>query len=295
MKRRFVCWASLPFLLTIAAGCSQGNPFLGSSDMTRSDGDYTIRLYVFSGNNRSEESDFFLKETKKEAGWKDLFVIQQVGFSELYWGKYDKPKDAERDLKIAQSWKNSLGTIPYVNAKIVPRPGNDPGPAEWNLRNAKGVYSVVIAVFFDVPEANYYGRKKIAVELVRQLREAGEEAYFFHGLSKSDVCVGAFPEEAILYRYEKAVWEPTIKDKRIMDIMNKHPYMAQNGYEVKLHLVNPTTKKYEWVKAPCYPFRIPREDGIVTDTLSPGYGEDRHFPTSLPASGTQPARDGNRN
>jgi hypothetical protein len=68
-------------------------------------------------------------------------------------------------------------------------------PPEWNLANTPktAYWSIEIATFAGDPR-----RKEAAVEMVRQLRENGEQlAYYFHGPTASSVCIGAWPRDAV--------------------------------------------------------------------------------------------------
>jgi hypothetical protein len=75
----------------------------------------------------------------------------------------------------------------------VPLNAPDPAaPPEWNLANSKGFWTIQIAAYKDSPD-----RKQAAVEAVKEARQQGIEAYFYHGETVSSVCVGAWPKEAI--------------------------------------------------------------------------------------------------
>jgi hypothetical protein len=65
-------------------------------------------------------------------------------------------------------------------------------PPEWDLRNAKGYWSLQIGAYRGSPD-----RKQAAVEAVREARAAGLEAYYYHGKSISSVLIGAWPREAV--------------------------------------------------------------------------------------------------
>jgi hypothetical protein len=257
---RIVLWAALGAVLA-AAGCDNTGPSAwrgGPGAASDSDELYTIALLAFTGPTRFEDSQRFKTLTEQQAGWSGLRVIHKENVSELYWGQYRSPRQAEADLKRAKTFKTTAGYLPYVTAIIIPMPGYDPGPPEWNVKNSKGVYSVVIATFYDVPEANYVGRKKFAVDYCRQLREGGEESYYFHGPSKSTVSIGSFAEDAFRDVYQKNfTWKTEVQDRAVLKVLAKYPYMAVNGRGRRITVPDAVTHELKTLDAPSYPFRIP--------------------------------------
>ncbi|MFQ5422439.1 MAG: hypothetical protein ACE5F9_00500 [Phycisphaerae bacterium] len=77
-------------------------------------------------------------------------------------------------------------------------PLEDTGPPEWDLRSAKGAYTLHVGVTVNTPTLHNY--KQAAVDWVRDLRDRGYEAYYYHAPDKprSDICVGTFGRDALV-------------------------------------------------------------------------------------------------
>lgn len=137
---------------------------------------------------------------------RDWYVIHQDGQSTLYYGFYrsfDDIKDpetqrAQRDRRTIDALSDRQGNRPFKFAFFVALDSPDPvAPPEWNLANASGAYSLQIAAYTGHPL-----RKQAAVDAVRDARAQGIEAYYYHGENTSSVCVGAWPENAVVRRQE---------------------------------------------------------------------------------------------
>ena len=236
----------LTSLLVIAAcliftGCEPIN--WGGSKGMASDEDaaYTILLFTHEGADHIASANAHKDRIAKAGGWDGLFVVSKEKTSSLYWGKYKTRKDAMRNLKKAKAFTSpASGVKIYQRAMIVPLPGKDEGPTEWNLKNAPtGMkWSVKVGVYYDIPEKNYYGRKGEAVEVCRKLRERGEEGYYYHGPVRSGVFIGAFPPSSATIReipVVNAQGQRSLKpdfvvyDARIKRILRDYPDLVVCG------------------------------------------------------------------
>lgn len=207
------------------AGCQPGEGLnLGGYS---SEDEYTLMLMTLTGSNHVELADFYLQRTKEYTHWNDLYVVNKDDSSVLYWGRYRTREDAMKNLRTAKEYvaPASKQNI-FRMATVVPLPGKDVGPAEWNLKNAEGEHTVLVAVFQDLPPQNYFGRKTRAVELCKKLREQGQEAYFFHDISRSGVTIGVFPAEAVQTRR----------------VARTHPQTGDTFYEDLRVVVDPRMK-----------------------------------------------------
>ncbi len=275
------CWVSLTAALTIAlcgcqnatmqgsAGSSGGSSLLGnltkpsgpanpappSSDIDQ----FTILLRSHGGPDHVQEAELFRKRLTVDEGWKDVYVIHKDNHSELCWGTYPSIKDAGPNLQKAREF-TVRGERIFEVAAVVVLPGKDVGPPEWNISNAKGFYTVLVAEFYDVPEAQYLGRKGFAVKYCEQLRKDGMEAYYMHGPSKSFVYVGSFPETAIRkVELQDEMVRPVVQDKNMLEIMRKIPLLAVNGNSQRLRTVDNATGKPRNVDIGSYAVPIPKK------------------------------------
>jgi hypothetical protein len=109
------------------------------------------------------------------------------------------PPKAREELNLIRGMEctdTRLGTMrPFQLATIVDMPSPDPGPAEWDLRNAQGLYTLQICYCFDKP--GLPNHKDVAVAICKALRERGEEAWYLHNDRVSVVTVGHFDASAV--------------------------------------------------------------------------------------------------
>jgi hypothetical protein len=165
------------------------------------DAQYTLLCQTFTGpthaQSAKEAKDALIKATKLH----DWYVVIGDTESNLYFGYYrsfDLPSDkdtirAQNDRKTLAGMTEPDGSRPFQYCVFVPIAGADPSaPPEWDLRNAKGYFTLSIAAYMDSPM-----RKQYAVDAVRAARAQGVEAYYFHGEHASEVCIGAWPREAV--------------------------------------------------------------------------------------------------
>jgi hypothetical protein len=207
-------WAGGSFLL---AGCGEGR--WSWSDRKSGGGlfdrqpreTWTIECAVVSDRDHrtfAEELAEGLRNVRNLRRDK-VSVEHQDDRSIVYYGSYDLAFDRRSDEiilspQIRGDWAYirelalAPDQYPFLLARPVPRPTSTIGPPEWNLENAEGVYTLQIGVLYNTP--NFHERREAAVEWVRDLRNRGYQAFYFHSPDKpqSLVTVGAFDESAVL-------------------------------------------------------------------------------------------------
>ncbi|RPI59753.1 MAG: hypothetical protein EHM48_08385 [Planctomycetaceae bacterium] len=228
--------------LSALVGCG------GAGQTNYGDEEFTISLRGFVGPDHNQQSERYLRETQKLTGWPNLYVVHEENGSALLWGKYRNIEAAQDDLKTAKAWKTPIKEAqpPYAKtAMIVPIPGLDNyGPPEMNLLNAKGYYTMMVAVFMDSPAENIYGHRKSAVEYCQTLRKKGWDAYYVHNNARSCVTIGTFEKTALRTRKRPALFgsgigteiglQPFIEvndivDPKMMKIKRDFPNLLVNG------------------------------------------------------------------
>ena len=135
-------------------------------------------------------------------GW---YVISSESQSSLYFGYYRTIDDAQRepkevrraqsDRRMVENMLEPAGGRRFPKSIFVSVNSPDPqAPPEWNLANAPAdaFWSVQIGAYQGSPE-----RKQYAVDAVRELRQNGKQAYFYHGDTISSVCIGLWPRAAV--------------------------------------------------------------------------------------------------
>ena len=267
------------------------------------DGNYTILLYICrSPTGHVQQAKYFRKRTEEHAGWKNLFAVVRDDHSLLCWGRYKTRSDAQRNLKRAQDYVTPASARPYALALIIPVPGKeDVGPPEWRLEDtpARYVYTVLVAEFYDVPDADYIGRRKFAVDFCKQLRQKRQDAYYKHDPASSIVTIGLFERSAVQVVTKGKTRQRVVRDPRIRQIFAKFPDLAVNGRQKLLRTINAKTKQVKQVPAPTYLMIIPREkpyDATTQPTRPParaGQPQPRQAPGDSPGAG-RPAGPGGR-
>ena len=194
----------------------------GEPKFSKDTTEQTILLQFFEGPDhvsRAVAQKNYLTDT---LAWKDVYVVHEEDHSILYMGSYSDAKIAQGELMKAKTFRMANGMQPFAKAIVTAKPGNkdDDGPAEWNLKNAKGYYSILVDIQYDVPQNGYYGRKQRAVMDCRNLRKQGYDAYYIHDAYKSGVTVGSFPVTSI--------------EKRMIKV--KHP-VTHNEFEVEKNII----------------------------------------------------------
>jgi hypothetical protein len=85
--------------------------------------------------------------------------------------------EIRRDLDFIR--KLALGqNYPFFSARPITEPTQDVGPPEWDLGKARGVYTLNVGVTYSTATLHNY--KEAAIEWVRDLRQRGYEAYYYH-------------------------------------------------------------------------------------------------------------------
>ena len=227
------------------------------------EGNCTILLSVCRGpGSHVKQAKHYKKATEQHARWKNLFIVHKEDHSLLYWGRYEKVPDAHPNLKKAKAYRTPTGMPVFAKAIIVPIPGlENAGPPEWNLANvpAQYAFTVLIAEFRNVPEANYMGRQTFAVDYCRLLRKENVPAYYKHDSVSSIVTVGAFDPSAVSLVRQGKTLRHVPRDPKINAIFKRFPDLAVNGRQKLIKAVNAKTRKVHKIPAPTHLIQIPRD------------------------------------
>jgi hypothetical protein len=159
------------------------------------DAQWTIYCYEVAGPGHVDQINQLKTQLEQVSSMNGWHAIHADDKSSLYFGYYKDRNTPQliNDRKKIIALRDDRGDAVFANAVPVPLDAPDPAsPPEWNLANSNGYWSIQVAAFSADPR-----RKEAAVELVRDWRNQGIEAYYFHGESVSSVCVGSYPEEAL--------------------------------------------------------------------------------------------------
>ncbi len=239
-----------------AAGSAQGQLFDWlKKDKDKSRGDaWAIRCISIDGPDAARLAHGYGDALKGIAGFKaDLVrVIDGPSGSTLYYGEYRRRYDARNEVEMFDPDPRptlerlrglSLGgqdIWPFQLATMAALPGASEGGQDWALRDAKGYWSLQVAVFYDTGE--FRQRREAAEQYCKLLRDQGEEAYVDHGDVHSIVSIGTFPKSAIqAFRRPHPLTgdfelRERMVDERLLALQKKFPHNLHNGavfYEVR--------------------------------------------------------------
>jgi len=244
-------------------GCATGQMRLWRPGRGADNGGYPISLATFTVPMHVQQARAAKQRLQDVAGWKHVFVVDKGYRSELYVGRYKSRTAAVSNLeRNIRGFRDAHGGTPYATALVVAIPTKDVGPPEWDLRNAAGAYTVVVQEYCDVPEKNYVGRKKLAVQYCRKFRERGYEAYYYHGPARSKVTVGVFEEWAVRTVRDGLMVREEIQDPRMKAVMREHPELLINGLSIRETGIDPQTRRLRYRRRGSYYERIPRKEVI---------------------------------
>lgn len=252
-------------ILSLAGGCN-GDLFRGltgppkgvnnsgtqASDNGSMAGNWAIILGELGGDERYKQAED-LKAALVKAKWTGVGVLHDSSrrLSFVFFGPFEKFEDAEGQLKAVKNYRDSRGNRPFVLAYVreLPRPPMR-GPAELDLRNANGYWTLQIAYFVDPGPAfaetqtieypKDWDRRKAAIEVAQALRNEGVEAYYYHGPKMSLVTVGAFPKE--VFNYEPDSKEYTYFDWHEDRDLDQRVQAYRSQRDFKYNLLNGARK-----------------------------------------------------
>jgi hypothetical protein len=240
-------------------------PTAESSFPTIPDGaEYTLYCATYDVPTHIPDTDRLKNQLIRSTGLKDWYVIHGSDQSTLYYGFYKTYSDDNQPLekKRAQSDRAAIsklrdhnGDAPFAGCGFQPINSPDPdAPPEWDIRHAKGYWTLQIGAYKGSPE-----RKKYAVDAVRAARAMGIEAYYFHGASVSSVLIGTWPREAVKEQ-DSSTAKETDPNKTVVVTNEPLPKnfdaqhaFSKDGRPVKVYAPNPeiadpnllaTMKKY---------------------------------------------------
>lgn len=213
------------------------------------DARWTLYCASISGPDRISRMAQLKSYLMAKSPFKDWYVVHDEQNSTLFYGFYGSVDKTERaaarahaDRKAISEWKDN-DERPFAACFFTPITPPDPvAPAEWNLTNApaNAVWSVQIAAFQDNAQ-----RKQAAVEAVKELRDKGVPAYFYHGQSISSVCIGAWPEEALKKQDMDGSHAVVDEDEAVLVSQGKLPSKFKNARTKEGQRLVPFTQQVE--------------------------------------------------
>lgn len=213
----------------------------GNSAAQRGVGDWSIVISsVASG--RMAHAEALLEAVQGRGELPGAYIDQRTGGLVIAYGRYGSSEDpaAQADLRRIRELTIN-GARPYVGAFIAPPSGeslkgSDP---QYDLRNVKArlgdraVYTLQIGVYGDEElgdptpkEIETY--RRAAEDAVAELREQGEQAFYYHAAMRSMVTVGVFSRDDHDASVMPPMESPALKAAR-----KKFPNNTLNGMGIR--------------------------------------------------------------
>ncbi|MBN2376354.1 MAG: hypothetical protein JXD22_08130 [Sedimentisphaerales bacterium] len=194
---------------------------------------FTISLATYTQIDKLEMAKWAQGRARQVLGNDVWLEYERDGISVNY-GRFDKNtpgSKAQREFeRVKRQYKQlELGKYQFCYIKELPEP-DPPAPTEWNILESGCYYSLEIGVFYNVPDEQYMTCKKDAVQAVKNLRDEGEKAYFFHDRAKSFIYVGCLPESVIQYS-QQGQETKTLVSPMVQMLMKKYQY-HENGQKI---------------------------------------------------------------
>ncbi|HKQ49362.1 MAG TPA: hypothetical protein VJZ71_14925 [Phycisphaerae bacterium] len=241
---------------------------------------WTIECNDYRSASREEREQMAdnmarLLKKRRELRADDVWVQNEADRSRIFYGQYplkyveartDTDDHAQGDviIELNEEIRRDLDFIrklalgdkyPFFSARPTVMPTEHVGPPEWDLQSARGVYTLNIGVTYNTETLHNY--KEAAVEWVRDLRNRGYDAYYYHDPDRplSSICVGTFGEDALVDDGQgKKRMSPAV-----IELRNKEEfkYNLENGHIIYRSAVNEAGQKG---RIPNWSFlvRIPR-------------------------------------
>lgn len=251
----------LALLTLLLAGCTAGNGGFSGGGASANAPLWAIRAASASGDDRARVAENQAAALRRVPGLKpDLVSVHDTGRERVvYYGRYQRIQggadgaagfkpDPRNDLELIRSLSTTVNNQPYwpfLYATMEELPTARTAPAEWDLNNAQGHWSLQVAVFYNNEVIT--SRRELAEAYARELREQGHEAYYHHGAINSIVTVGLFPQDAV-----QTVMTPDpltgvqtatsrIADERILELQKTFTHNLHNGRRLNTIIRDPQT------------------------------------------------------
>ncbi|MFH1418133.1 MAG: hypothetical protein ABII12_07620 [Planctomycetota bacterium] len=262
---------------------SQGSLFGHKAGDTEA---WTVECNEYRGPARRDMADNMATAIKRVQGIAPsaVWVDHDKERSRVFYGKYelkyvhtkvDREAHAKGDVVIEmnETIKRDLKFIrslaigdqyPFFSARAIPEPLKDIGPAEWNLLDAKGFYTLNVGVTYNTP--TLHNHKQAAVEWVKALRDDGYEAYYYYSPDgvRTSICVGTFGEDALI-EWHETVDGVSVRRTKYSDAVEalrrqgEFMYNLENGHRTYRTAVNEETGKAARMPNKSFLVKIPRE------------------------------------
>ncbi|MBI1335478.1 MAG: hypothetical protein GC164_00785 [Phycisphaera sp.] len=217
-------WAGLEQIADPPSPNTSGNPSKDPyAGRTSNEAQWTILLQTYEGKSRLAEATKLVDRMQRELGLRDLWVRDLDNTLYVQRGRFDKPSSFEARNTLRQTRMLQLdGKLAFPQADLIPLSrAAAQSVGKYDLRQYSGMYSLQIAFYDDTFGPDF---RKAAEEAVAKLREGGDEAFYYHGPTRSLVTVGLFTDDDLLIVNHAQTYS-----EQVIELQKKYPYNLGNG------------------------------------------------------------------
>lgn len=204
---------------------------------------WVIAISLFTAEEHAEMAEIALRHVRLEGQLPGAYIQPRGKGTLVAVGRFTGPDDPRAQAELDRLHALEInGKRPYALVWLAPPPLNAKvivgSMPQYDLRHAKAMYgdhamyTLQVGVYGrrDLPkptETDLVEVRKAAEAAVVELRQEGEEAFYYHGPAMSTVAVGIFDETD----YDPQL--PSVMSSRLREAKRLHPYNLYNGAAVK--------------------------------------------------------------
>ena len=203
---------------------------------------WAVVIAAFRGEDRESAAAKALAQVRSEGGIPEAYAARRREATVIAVGDFASPDDDRAKQELSRIQKLEInGNRPFASAMLAPpldfkMVGSMP---QYNLVKAKqlfgaqALYTLQVAAYgrldLDRPtEKDLVEARAAAEQAAANLRQEGEQAWYYHGPSMSMVCVGTFDQTD----FDPQL--PNLKSTKLRETQKRHPYNLYNGAGLKV-------------------------------------------------------------
>lgn len=198
---------------------------------------FAVLVETLEGAKAKERAEYLADRLQTEAGVTGAWVRDQGAVVQVLAGQFKDPTayDAQNTLERVRTAILD-GDQPYSLAGIIPLKDDAEGEQgltteeakedAWNAKHYPGMYTLQIGYY----DENFGDDFRLAAEkAVRTLRDAGEQAFYYHGNGLSMVTIGLFSDQDFVMQETTPGVRVQAYGPAITAVQKRYPKHLSNG------------------------------------------------------------------